>query len=196
MSYVDSQLLPGEAVVYRGRLHRLVFTFPAIVAALMLIVLIASIKIRQELFVAALFAAIALVTFLWSWVLYSSSEFAVTNKRVVMKVGFIRRRTLETLLSKVESIDIDQTVVGRMFDYGTIVVVGTGGSRESFNRIGEPLEFRRQVQAAIAAREEIGAPAARTDSGRKERKCPFCAEMILADAKICRFCNRDLPAAT
>ena len=160
-----------------------------------LVVLIASIKIHQELFVAALFAAIALVTFAWSWILYSSSEFAVTNKRVVMKVGFVRLRTLETLLSKVESIDVDQTVLGRMFDYGTIVVVGTGGSRESFNRIGKPLEFRRQVQASIAAREEIGAPAAR-DASRKERKCPFCAEMILADAKICRFCGRDVAGTT
>ena len=188
MSYVDSQLLPGEMVVYRGRLHRMIFTFPALIALLLVVVLLMSIRIRQELWVALVFAIVAVVAFVPAWILYSSSEFAVTNKRVVMKVGMVRRRTLETLLSKVESIDVDQSILGRMFDYGTITVVGTGGSKEAFHRLSKPLEFRRQVQASISSGEESRAPA----SNRQERACPYCAEKILAAAKVCRFCGREV----
>jgi len=191
MSYVDSQLLPGESVVYRGRLHRMIFGFPVAVATLLVVILIVSIRVRQELWVALLFAVVAVAAFIPAWVLYTSSEFAVTNKRVVMKVGLIRRRTLETLLSKVESIDVDQSILGRMFDYGTITVVGTGGSKEGFHRIGKPLEFRRQVQAAISSAEDARGALPRTEA-RQERACPYCAEKILAAAKICRFCGREV----
>ena len=78
---------------------------------------------------------------------YASSEFAVTNKRVVIKVGFINRKTLEMVLTKVETIRVDQSILGRVLNYGTIVVTGTGGTNEPFTAIANPLEFRRQVQA-------------------------------------------------
>jgi uncharacterized membrane protein YdbT with pleckstrin-like domain len=191
MSYVDSQLLPGEVVTYRGRLHRMIFTAPIALAIVLIVVLIASISVRQELFVAALFAAVTLFTFLWAYVLYSGSEFAVTNKRVIMKVGWVRRRTLETLLSKVEGIGVDQNLFGRLLDYGTLQVTGTGGTKESFNKISRPLEFRRQVQAAIAAADDARGQAA-AGPPRAERDCPFCAERILAAAKICKHCGREV----
>jgi uncharacterized membrane protein YdbT with pleckstrin-like domain len=193
MSYVDSQLLPGESVTYRGRLHRIIFSAPIVVATLLAIVLIASIRIRQELWVAALFAIVAAYTFVWAYVVYSSSEFAVTNKRVIMKVGWIRRRTLETLLSKVEGIGVEQDLFGRMLDYGTIQVTGTGGTKESFHRISRPLEFRRQVQAAISTIDETRGQVA-GGPPRQERDCPFCAERILVAAKVCKHCGRDVPA--
>ncbi len=77
---------------------------------------------------------------------YLTSEFAVTNKRVLVKVGFISRHTLELLLSKVETVGVDQSILGRILGYGTIVVIGTGGTREPFRAITDPLEFRHQVQ--------------------------------------------------
>src|SRR5262249_21932773 len=127
--------------------------------------------------------------------------FAVTDKRVVIKVGWIRRRTLETMLSKVEGVGVDQSLTGRMLGYGSIEVTGTGGTREEFARIADPLEFRRQVQAAISAADEArgGAavsarPAGYLPSDRQERECPYCAERILAKAKVCRFCGRDVSA--
>jgi len=85
------------------------------------------------------------------WVKSRTSEFAVTNKRVIIKVGLIRRDTLELLLNKVESIGVDQTVTGRIVGYGSIVVVGTGGTRETFRNIARPLDFRKQVQARALA---------------------------------------------
>jgi uncharacterized membrane protein YdbT with pleckstrin-like domain len=89
--------------------------------------------------------------FIPPWIDSLSSEFAVTNKRVLVKVGLIRRHSLELLLQKVEGIGVDQTLTGRILGYGTITVSGTGGTREAFRLISDPLEFRRQVQAEIAA---------------------------------------------
>ncbi len=77
---------------------------------------------------------------------YATSEFGVTNKRVIIKVGFLRRKTLELLLRHVEAISVDQSVAGRIFNYGSVTLTGTGGVREVFHNISAPLEFRRQIQ--------------------------------------------------
>jgi uncharacterized membrane protein YdbT with pleckstrin-like domain len=74
---------------------------------------------------------------------------AVTNKRVIAKVGVITRRTVDMLLSRVESVGVEETVMGRMLGYGTVTLRGTGGTPESFNKIAHPLEFRTQVQQQI-----------------------------------------------
>src|SRR4029077_1171933 len=75
-----------------------------------------------------------------------SSEFAVTNRRVLINVGLIGRHTVELLLQKVEGIGVDQPLSGRVLGFGTIVVTGTGGTCERFDRIADPLQFRRHVQ--------------------------------------------------
>jgi uncharacterized membrane protein YdbT with pleckstrin-like domain len=79
-----------------------------------------------------------------------AAEFAITNKRVIFKEGFIYRRTAEMFLSKIESVGADQTILGRILGYGSIVLRGTGGSTEPFEKIALPLEFRRQIQEQIA----------------------------------------------
>jgi len=70
---------------------------------------------------------------------YSSSEFALTDRRLMAKIGIIATRSFELLLPKVESVAVEQGILGRLFDYGTVVVIGTGGSRESFKNIAEPV---------------------------------------------------------
>jgi uncharacterized membrane protein YdbT with pleckstrin-like domain len=89
-----------------------------------------------------------------TWVKLSTSEFAVTNKRVIVKVGAINRRTVELMLSKVEGVSVDQTLAGRMGNYGTVRITGTGGTREAFDEIADPLEFRRQLQAQLSRMED------------------------------------------
>ena len=74
-----------------------------------------------------------------------TSEFAVTNGRVLIKVGLLRRRSVEILLSKVEAIGVDQPLIGRMLDYGSLTIGGTGGTKELFHRIQAPLEFRKKL---------------------------------------------------
>ena len=70
----------------------------------------------------------------------------VTNKRIIVKTGIISRRTLEMNLNKIESVNVDQSIMGRMLGYGTITIIGTGGTRESFPDIGHAVEFRKRFQ--------------------------------------------------
>ncbi len=74
------------------------------------------------------------------------SEFVITNRRIIIKTGFIARNTFEMNLSKIESVNVDQSVSGRIFNYGSITIIGTGGTKETFNNIAHPLSFRKAFQ--------------------------------------------------
>jgi uncharacterized membrane protein YdbT with pleckstrin-like domain len=140
MSYIDQNLLSGEKIIYRTTLHWIVFIWPVIFILLAIMFAGSSGAAGGVLFVVAMVAGMS------SYITYSSSEFGVTNKRVLVKVGFIQRHSLETLLPKVEGISVDQGILGRMLGYGTIVITGTGGTKEPFHKINGPFEFRKQVQ--------------------------------------------------
>ena len=75
-----------------------------------------------------------------------SDEFDITNKRVVVKTGVIKRNTLEMNLNKIESVNVDQSILARMLGYGTITIIGTGGTHETFRNIANALEFRKLFQ--------------------------------------------------
>ncbi len=122
-SYVQNNLNTGEEVVYETYLHPIVLV---------------SFRAFCTLWVAPL-------------VEIFTSEFAITNKRIIIKVGFISRRTLEMNLQKIESINVNQSVLGRILGYGTIVVIGTGGTKERFANISNPLKFRKQYQNNVNA---------------------------------------------
>ncbi len=170
MSYVDNSLLPNEQVVRRARLSRVIFVAPAAWVTIGLLFVVAAfwgmpesckfgVGARFECFAfavtsvagywaAAIFLTIGLMIGLARYVNFATSEFAITNVRVIMKVGMLRRRTLEMQLVKLEAIAVDQGILGRLFRYGNIVVTGTGGTKEPFKRISDPVEFRRAAQAA------------------------------------------------
>ena len=74
------------------------------------------------------------------------SEFVITNRRIIVKTGFISRKTLEMNLSKIESVNVDQSILGRIFNYGSITIIGTGGTKETFHNIAKPIEFRKAFQ--------------------------------------------------
>ena len=144
MQYVDQTLLQGEVVVHRARRHGLVFVRPALVLVAALVFTAFGLWP-----VGAILASIGLVDLLITWVVWSSTEYAVTNMRVVMKRGIVQRVTSETLILKVESVDVHQGVIGRMLDYGDVVLRGTGGTVESFTMLAGPLAFRRHVQEQV-----------------------------------------------
>lgn len=148
MAYVDKHLLTGERVIYRSRQHWVVFTGPA----LLFVVALASLIYSRSNAMLGVAFVVGLVAVIWATaraIARLSAEFTVTNKRVVIKLGTIRRRAIEMLLSKVEEIAVSQGVGGRILGYGTLVIVGTGGSKEIFMLMADPLEFRRQVQEQI-----------------------------------------------
>jgi uncharacterized membrane protein YdbT with pleckstrin-like domain len=194
MGYVASHLLPNEQLRYQAHLHKIIFLGPAAVA--LAGAAIATFLLPIAPLLSPLALAVTALPLLGAYITYTSSEFAVTDKRVIIKVGWLRRKTLELMLGKVEGIGVDQGITGRLLDFGTITVTGTGGSDERFLNIAAPLEFRRQVQAQISAAEGALAAFARSgDSGaasREERDCPYCAERILARARVCKHCGRDV----
>jgi uncharacterized membrane protein YdbT with pleckstrin-like domain len=150
MGYVEANLMSGEEIAYRTHLHWVIYTVPILVGALALSLLVLSTGYRGWMPLGSLGGLLLIVAVALGfsrWVIARTSEFAVTNKRVIIKRGLVRRHTLELLLSKVESIGVDQGIAGRIFGYGSIVVIGTGGTRETFQKIAGPLEFRKQVQA-------------------------------------------------
>jgi uncharacterized membrane protein YdbT with pleckstrin-like domain len=148
MSYIENNLLPNEEITYRAHLHRIIYLLP--VCVLIAAVLVTVLSGGAGWIAGIVLVVIALLLFIPPWIRSMSSEFAITNKRVLIKVGLVRRHSLELLLGKVEGIGVDQGVLGRILGYGTITVSGVGGTKEAFRMISNPLEFRRQVQASLA----------------------------------------------
>jgi uncharacterized membrane protein YdbT with pleckstrin-like domain len=100
---------------------------------------------------AILFALLALAAGLRGFIRRATTELAVTDHRVIYKSGLLSRHTIEMNRDKVESVDVDQSLLGRIFGYGTVVVRGTGGSLEPMRNIGDPLTFRTYITAGPAA---------------------------------------------
>jgi uncharacterized membrane protein YdbT with pleckstrin-like domain len=154
MGYVERNLLPEEQVLYSTRLHWLVYAMPIaimLVGVAVFVALTREVDPKTAAIAGAIPFALGVAIWLARWIRVRASEFAVTSKRVVVKLGVVRRRTLELLLRQVEAIEVEQTFMGRILGYGTITIVGTGGTKEPFHRIAGPLEFRRQVQSASGA---------------------------------------------
>ena len=140
-SYVDRHLDPDETVVYRAGLHWIVYLGPVILLGVGIV--------PAATGYAAGGLAILVMGLIWllgAWIRQISSEFAVTTRRIIIKTGFLSRRTIELNMSKVESIQVDQDIIGRLLNYGTITVIGTGGTKEPFQMIDDPLAFRHAVQ--------------------------------------------------
>jgi len=166
MSYVEKHLIEGETVIYQTRLHWVVLIVPILLGLLFaltgagMFVLSGRVKADQTMFhqclmiMGAAFLVIAVLFIARGVLLRNATEMTVTNKRVFVKVGLAARRTIELLLSRVESIGVEESVMGRMFGYGTVIVRGTGGTPEIFNKIDRPLEFRTQVQQQIEKSQE------------------------------------------
>ena len=154
MSYVDKNLLTGETVKFRTRLHWSLYV-PSVLLTLLVMVPIAVLLVINLLgMFAVLPIAIGAAFILGAHIRRQSSEFAVTNKRVVIKLGVMTTRSLELLLPKVEGIAVNQGMGGKLWNYGDIVVTGSGGTKEAFSGIQDPLGLRRAIQEATDARGE------------------------------------------
>jgi uncharacterized membrane protein YdbT with pleckstrin-like domain len=92
---------------------------------------------------------VAAIVLAYNVIKRNATEIAVTDRRVIIKTGMTSRRSLEIMIAKVESIGIDETVMGRVLGYGTVVIHGTGGTPEPFHKIAHPSEFRREVQQQV-----------------------------------------------
>jgi uncharacterized membrane protein YdbT with pleckstrin-like domain len=148
---VERHLLPGERVLYKTRLHWVLFVKPVLVLLAGVVLTILLRQVQDPPWLWMIGGAVGLVGLLWGLVHYvelMTSEFAVTTSRLIFKVGLISRYTTELLLSKVESIGVQQGLMGRLLNHGDLTVTGTGGAREVFRRVRDPIGFRNHVQQA------------------------------------------------
>jgi uncharacterized membrane protein YdbT with pleckstrin-like domain len=151
MSYTKSVLQPNEQIVMIGKLHWIIYDRAIFFLVLGVVLLwLEYTQFNNEILIqatAALFGALFLLSFLHAWFIRWITEFAVTDRRVIYKRGFITRHTAEMNMEKVESVDVDQSVLGRMLGYGTIHVLGTGQGIEHLHRIAHPIELRNAIIA-------------------------------------------------
>ena len=150
MSYVEKTLLTGEQVLHRSHLHWKLFIGPAVLTLLLVVLVATTFGTDPTHVVAWISLLAAAAAWISAWVKRSSSEFVVTNKRVLIKMGVVSTTSLEILHQKIEAIVVNQGLLGKMLGYGTVAVRGTGGSQESFANIQDPLGFRRAVQEELA----------------------------------------------
>ena len=151
--YIDDILQPGEKVLYSTNAHW-IFYLPAIGAWIVAAALLAASQMFAGssltlgcLALAAIAAIFALYKMLTAWFHRWTTETDVTNLRVVHKTGFIKRRTFEMSLDKVESVDVNQSILGRILNYGNVTILGVGEGKETITTIASPLEFRNFITA-------------------------------------------------
>jgi hypothetical protein len=161
MSYVEKHLIEGEKVIYATGLHWILLTRAILLGLLFgapgVALLVVSVRDRGDAngtSTPMIWGGIALLVLAGAGIFVgvvkrNATEMAVTNKRIVIKVGLATRRTFELLLQKVESIGVEEPMMGRLLGYGTVVIHGTGGTPEPFDQVAHPLEFRKQVQQQI-----------------------------------------------
>ena len=151
--YIDDILQPGEKVLYSTNAHW-IFYWPAIAAWILAVVLffLSRATVTESIVLLYLSAAavVAIAALYWTfkaWFHRWTTETDVTNLRVVHKTGFVKRRTFEMSLDKVESVDVDQSILGRILNYGNVTVRGVGEGAETINTIASPLDFRNHITA-------------------------------------------------
>jgi uncharacterized membrane protein YdbT with pleckstrin-like domain len=157
LSYLDRNLLTNEKVLFRTRLHWRLYVWPVLFTLFVMGPFAVLLWLRGEQEWSPLTVAIGLLWVLAAHIRRQSSEFAVTNKRVVIKIGVFKTRSVELLPSKVEGVTVEQDLWGKLFGFGDVVVTGSGGSKEAFAGIQRPFEFRRAMQEAT----DLQGPAAR-----------------------------------
>ena len=158
-SYIEQILQPGERRLYSGRLHWILYWkgLVLLLAALFFFVLAGNAEPHNgwpRLFwlIIALLCVVGSAYYLfWAWFERWTTEIEVTDRRIVYKEGFIRRNTIEMHMDKVESVDVYQSVLGRILNYGRVTIRGTGEGWQPIRKVAEPLELRNHITGIAPA---------------------------------------------
>jgi uncharacterized membrane protein YdbT with pleckstrin-like domain len=150
MSYVQRVLQPGEVVRHTAAIHWIVYWTGTALMIAAVAVLVWARFLPDSLLIwmqglAALLAIVALFLLAREWFLWWTTEVAVTNLRVIYKTGLIRRKTNEMNMDKVESVQVEQSILGRILDYGKVSVTGTGAGLEALDLVAQPIELRNSI---------------------------------------------------
>lgn len=161
MGYIEDNLMPNEKILLISKLSYAVFIPPIMVFFIALLILIFSLNQAGKqndaasaiagmlICVAGIFFISSIIVALSELVRFFTTEFAVTNRRIIAKSGFIRRDSLDLRLVKVESVEVNQNILGRLLSIGTITITGTGGTRQSFRGIVDPIKTKRKINQIV-----------------------------------------------
>lgn len=150
-NYIETNLQRDEQLTHRAKLHPIIFLVPLAIFAVSMFAFLGaaltdSTGLRVLLTIGSFIGtALAIFRMLMAAVRWATTEMGVTNRRVLIKTGFIARRTLELRLDRIETVSVDQGILGRMLGYGSVTIIGTGGTHEPFTDVDDPIGFRVAV---------------------------------------------------
>jgi uncharacterized membrane protein YdbT with pleckstrin-like domain len=152
MGYVQDVLQPGEQVRRISSIHWIAY-WPGVAVLLLAVVAywLSETRLLQGIwrYAAYALAGIGVVLLIQQWLRWWVTEIAVTDRRVIYKKGLIRRHTNEMNMDKVESVQIDQSVLGRLLDYGDVTILGTGEGFETLRTVANPIELRNSITGTL-----------------------------------------------
>lgn len=130
-------------VIYFTRLHWVIFFGPLLGLGIAIALYVYIVQLRQVSLILIVFALLWIVM---TWFTYYFSSITIKKKQVILRTGIIVRQTVDIPLSKIETIDIRQSILGSMLRYGALVITGTGGTRHLINFLHHPLTCRRYIE--------------------------------------------------
>lgn len=135
--------MSNNQIVYQSHLHWVIFLWPVV---FMVAAVYVGLNFEAINTIALFFAVMGLAWFLMVWMTYQFSSLTIKQKQVILRTGFFIRETTDIPLNKIESIDIRQTLLGSMFKYGSLVITGTGGTKQLIHYLNRPLTCRRYIE--------------------------------------------------
>jgi uncharacterized membrane protein YdbT with pleckstrin-like domain len=149
LKYHNKVLQSGESVKFVGKLHWIIYK-RAIFFLILSLVLFSAIEITEDYKMVILTATgittlLAITSFLRSWFVRATTEIVVTDRRIIHKTGWLARHTEEMNMTKVETVDVRQNMIGRILDYGAVLIKGIGGSWEPILYVASPLGLRNAI---------------------------------------------------
>jgi uncharacterized membrane protein YdbT with pleckstrin-like domain len=162
MGYIENNLMNDEELVHMTRLHPIILIGPAMLASFLsgtLAIFRDEPIVAIPLAITLLFVGIRLTNRIVKFV---TTEFGITSKRVLGKTGFIKRQATDIVLLKVEAVRLNQNILGRLLNYGTIEVTGSGGTEEKLTFIPDPLKFRNEIQEQLSGELETKSDVTKT----------------------------------
>lgn len=148
MSYIDRNLLPGESILFRTKKHPIIFTVPVLL--LIFCAYVHGYMMSNPILHLVWWAPWAVTAVFWGYVglNYYTSEFAVTNKRIMMREGFFTRHTNEMRVGAISQVNVDQNLIGQMMNFG-MVSINAFGAFDNYSTINRPVLFQRYVNQQI-----------------------------------------------
>lgn len=149
MSYIEKNLMNGESIVTRAQLHAVVYVWPVVLAIASFVVMGFAAFTESYAYPVGVGVVMLVIALIWAVLIHDNRKYVLTNKRLIEKVGIVRRESREILLRKCEGVQLTQSVLGRILNYGTVTVSTTGDAVNDYKYIKDPIRFSTLINQQI-----------------------------------------------